>query len=206
MHVHIANTTVSADWGRAARLIRAAGWAWLTHAGPSQAVRAVAHRGGPFHLHCPSLGSPSRGLDKGEARVLPELDAAGWEGGSENHSAIFIKAGANLWELKEIESRDKNVSITKTVYISHCLFADKSVWLFSQRFSSYLEGIMVLYAPFSELLGKYSQYSNAIFVLDRWYCLDVFWGFFVNSRLWKHGLNLVHTWCVIYCKQTQLYL
>lgn len=63
--------------------------------------------------------------------------------------------------------RDKNVSIAKTVYISHSLFADKSVWLFSQRFSSYLEGITVLYAPFSELLGKYSQYSNAIFVLDR---------------------------------------
>ncbi|TNN35633.1 hypothetical protein EYF80_054203 [Liparis tanakae] len=26
-------------------------WVWLTRAGPSQAVRAVALRGGPFHLH-----------------------------------------------------------------------------------------------------------------------------------------------------------
>lgn len=77
VRVHIAYTTVSADWGRAARLIRAASWAWLTRAGPSQAVRAVALRGGPFHLHCPSQGSPSRGPDRGEAGVLLELEAGG---------------------------------------------------------------------------------------------------------------------------------
>lgn len=79
--VHIAYTTVFADWGRAVRLIRVAGWAWLTHTGPSQAVRAVALRGGPFHLYCPSQSSPSRGLDRGEARVLPALEAGG---GGEN--------------------------------------------------------------------------------------------------------------------------
>lgn len=65
VHVHIAYTTVSTDWGRTVCLIRAAGWVWLTHVGPSQAVKAMALRGGPFHLHCPSQGSPSRRLGIG---------------------------------------------------------------------------------------------------------------------------------------------
>jgi len=88
-----ASTTVPADWGRAVRLIRAAGWVWLTRAGPSQAVRAVALRGGPFHLHCPSQGSPSRGQERGEAGVLPELEAGG---GREKAGSIFMKATPNL--------------------------------------------------------------------------------------------------------------
>lgn len=49
----------------------------LTHTDPSQAVKAVALRGGPFHLHCPSQGSPSRGLDRVEAGVLSEPGAGG---------------------------------------------------------------------------------------------------------------------------------
>lgn len=49
---------------------------WLTW-GASQAVRGMALRGGPFLLHCPSQGSPGRGLDRVEAVVLLELQAAG---------------------------------------------------------------------------------------------------------------------------------
>ncbi len=83
-------------------------------------------------------------MDRGEAGVLLELEPGG---GGERGSSIFMKATPNLCALEKIEQRDNNLTTANTIYISHCLFADRSASMFSQRFSSYPEEITVLHAP-----------------------------------------------------------
>lgn len=75
LDVYIAYDTISADWGRAARLIRAAGWVWLTHTGPSQAVRDMALGGGGLSIHI----APARawGEEKGACQTWKRENWAG---------------------------------------------------------------------------------------------------------------------------------
>lgn len=156
--------------GEAVRLIRVAGWAWLTHTGSSQAVRAVALRGGPFHLHCPSQGSPSRGLDRGEARVLPELEAGG---GSEKGGSIFMKATPNLWTLEKTVFQNSNVS-NKMYNLMVYLLISHQICLV--RYSAAIRST-ILNAPLALLLllrysvNTLNSVTRCLSFSDRWYCL-----------------------------------
>lgn len=119
LDVYIAYDTISADWGRATRLIRAAGWVWLTHAGPSQAVRVMALRGG-WGLSiriAPARASPAGCWIGVKKRVLTKAGSSEGRGGRdrgavlENNKGSMRSKGSPLtgWKWKHPNERHRYV-------------------------------------------------------------------------------------------------
>lgn len=69
LDVYISYDTISPDWGRASASDKGC---WLSLADPRGPFASCQshgpQRGAPFHPHCPSQGSPSRMLDRGEEK------------------------------------------------------------------------------------------------------------------------------------------